>query len=308
VEGTKCLVLGGGGFIGTNLCRELRARGALVRGFGRSRQFADALDGVEWVFGDLNDADCLEGLIRGIDIVFHLIGSGLPNSSNTHPADDVIDSIRGTVLLLDACRGANIRKIVYVSSGGTVYGVTGDRPIAETMPTDPICAYGIGKLTIEKYFSLYGYLYGMNFSVLRVANPYGRFQTANRQQGVIAALLKRAIRGEKLEIWGDGSVTRDFLHVDDVVAAMLAVVDYDGPHHVFNVGSGVGRSLRTIVGDIAAVLRRDDLPIAYQDARPADVPVNVLDIGLIRQQIGWLPRVEWMSGLERTAAWLRENL
>jgi UDP-glucose 4-epimerase len=103
-------------------------------------------------------------------------------------------------------------------------------------------------------------------------------------------------------------VTRDFLHVDDVVAAMLAVVFYDGPHHVFNVGSGVGRSVRTIARDIETVLRRGDLSIAYQHARRADVPVNILDIGLITREIGWRPQVKWMDGLERTAAWLTHNL
>jgi UDP-glucose 4-epimerase len=196
--------------------------------------------------------------------------------------------------------------VVFISSGGTVYGITGDAPVAETAPTEPISAYGINKLTIEKYVALYHYLYRLEYSVLRLANPYGPFQDAHRRQGVVAALVHKALLGEPLEIWGDGSVVRDFVHVQDVVEAMIAVLHYEGPARVFNIGSGVGRSVAGIVADLEQLLGR---PLArrFRPARRADVPVNVLDCGLIRQETGWCPRIAWLDGLQDTIAWMSDH-
>jgi UDP-glucose 4-epimerase len=140
--------------------------------------------------------------------------------------------------------------------------------------------------------------------VLRIANPFGPFQAPQRSQGVIAALVGRALAGQMIEIWGDGTVVRDFLHIDDVVSAVFAVLAYDGPHRIFNVGSGVGRSVNDIVTDLELLLGRGELLKAYLPARRADVPVNILDVGLLRRETGWAPRMEWMAALRDTVAWL----
>jgi UDP-glucose 4-epimerase len=299
-------VLGAGGFIGTNLCRELLARGARVQGYGRSRPFADALFGVHWNSGNFVEHEDLARIVEGNDYVFHLIGGSLPESSNKNPAANISANILSSVNLLEVCRLSGVRRVLFVSSGGTVYGITGHEPTAETAPTDPISAYGINKLTIEKYLSLYRYLYGLDYAVLRLANPYGPFQTAHRRQGVVAALVQRALAGEPLEIWGDGTVVRDFVHVQDVVEGMLAVLRYDGPVRVFNIGSGVGRSVNGIAADLERLLKRP-LPKTYRSARRADVPVNVLDIGLLQRETGWRPRIGWMDGLQNTMDWMTDN-
>ncbi len=304
LAGVRCLVLGAGGFIGTNLCRTLIAGGAKVRGFGRSLQFPAQLAGVDWIRGSLGEYPDFAALVGESQVVFDLIGSGLPDSSNRNPASDVTRSILTTIELLEACRQTQVRRIVFVSSGGTVYGISQQTPIPESAPTEPISAYGIGKLAIEKYLGLYRHLYGLDYTVLRVANPYGPFQTAHRQQGVIAAFVQKALDGSALEIWGDGTVVRDFIHIDDVTRAMLTVLSYNGPHHVFNVGSGVGRSVNEILADIQAVLGRGVLRKIYRSGRQADVPVNVLDIGLIRRETGWAPQTDWLDGLRGTVGWL----
>ncbi|MBV9786457.1 MAG: NAD-dependent epimerase/dehydratase family protein [Acidisphaera sp.] len=304
LTGARCLVLGAGGFIGTNLCGKLIAEGAEVRAFGRSRQFPEPLTGVEWIRGSLGGYQDFAGLVGDRDFVFDLIGSGLPDSSNRNPAADVTRSILSTIELLEACREKPVRRIVFASSGGTVYGISRLTPIPESAPTEPISAYGIGKLAVEKYLGLYRHLYGLDYTALRIANPYGPFQTAHRQQGVIAAFVQQALDGRTLEIWGDGTVVRDFIHIDDVTEAMVEVLAYAGPHHVFNVGSGIGRSVNAIVADIQAVLGRGALRRSYRSARPADVPVNVLDIGLIRSETGWAPATEWLDGLRGTVDWL----
>lgn len=305
VAGLACIVLGGGGFIGTNLCRALLAGGARVRAFGRSLPFPEALAGVAWTFGTLDGQDDLARVIDGAEVVFHLIGSGLPEASNRNPAANVSASILATVHLLEVCRDCGVRRVVFASSGGTVYGVTPRTPTPETAPTEPISAYGINKLAIEKYLALYRYLYDLDYVALRIGNPYGPFQTAMRRQGVIAALMRRAMAGLPLEIWGDGNVVRDFVHVADVVEAMLALLGYAGAHRIFNVGSGVGRSINAVAADIERLLGAGALPRIFQPAQRADVPANVLDIALIRREAGWAPRVPWLAGLSDTVEWLR---
>jgi UDP-glucose 4-epimerase len=306
LSGASCLVLGAGGFIGTNLCRALLTRGARVQGFGRSRPFADALFGVHWTNGNFVEHEDLARLVEGNDYVFHLIGGSLPESSNKNPAANISANILSSVHLLEVCRLCGVRKVMFVSSGGTVYGIAGDAPIPETAPTEPISAYGINKLTVEKYMSLYNYLYKLDYAVLRIANPYGPFQTAHRRQGVVAALVERALSGGPLEIWGDGTVVRDFLHVQDVVEGVLAVLGHVGPPRVFNIGSGIGRSVNQIVADLESLLGRA-LDKTYRSARLADVPVNILDIGLIKRETGWAPRIGWMDGLQDTITWMAEH-
>jgi UDP-glucose 4-epimerase len=306
LAGTSCLVLGAGGFIGTNLCRALLAKGARVHGFGRSRPFPDALFGVHWTSGHFAEHEDLARLVEGNDYVFHLIGGSLPETSNKNPAANISANILSSVNLLEVCRLCGVRRVMFVSSGGTVYGITGSAPTAETAPTEPISAYGINKLTIEKYLSLYRYLYDLDYAVLRIANPYGPFQTAHRRQGVVAALVQRALAGEPLEIWGDGTVVRDFVHVQDVVEGVLAVLLHAGPDRVFNIGSGVGRSVNGIVADLETLLGKT-LSKTYRNARRADVPVNILDIGLIQRETGWSPRISWMDGLQNSMDWMADH-
>jgi UDP-glucose 4-epimerase len=308
LAGASCLVLGGGGFIGVNLSRALVDAGARVEAFGRHLPFPEALQGVTWTGGSFADREALARAVDGNEYVFHLIGGGTPESSNKDPAADLLSSVLNTIPLLDLCLSSHVKKIVFASSGGTVYGTPACTPIPESAPTDPVSAYGISKLAVEKYLGLYRHLHALDSVSLRVSNAYGPFQTADRKQGVIAAMVRRALAGDPVEIWGSGDVVRDFIHVDDVVAAMLASATYQGAHRVFNVGSGEGRSVNQILSDVEAVVGRGLLNRIYRPGRPADVPVNVLDAGLIGREMGWRPRVDWLSGLRGTVDWLESRL
>ena len=301
--GPSCLVLGAGGFIGTNLCLALRERGLAVTGFGRAASAPLVLGGMRWVTGTIERQHALDRLLDGHDHVFDLIGAGLPNSSNDNPAQIVADGVPAKVRLLEACRRRRVRRVVFASSGGTVYGVTGAAPVREDAPTEPISAYGIGKLVAEKYLSLYRHLYGLESRVARIANAYGPHQDARRGQGLVAAILRRLLAGEPVEIWGSGAVVRDYVHIDDVVSAMLALLDHQGPDSVFNVGSGIGRSVEEVLRDAARVTGRAPHVLRRQ-GRVADVPVNILDSTRLRQQTGWQPRVAWQDGLRQTAGWI----
>jgi len=262
------------------------------------------LEGTTWTQGDFSDHAAVARAVEGSELVFHLVSGSLPESSNRDPAADLAANVVNTLHLLDVCRLSDVRKVIFASSGGTVYGIPRQIPIPETAPTEPIAAYGISKLAIEKYLALYRHLHGLDYAVLRIANPFGPFQAGDRRQGVIAAFAQQALNGETLEIWGDGEVVRDFVHIDEVVEAIAYAAGYDGPHHVFNVGQGVGRSINQILRDIEVVLDRGALTKLYKPSRLTDVPINVLDIGLIRREFGWHPREDWLTGLQSTVDWM----
>ena len=195
---------------------------------------------------------------------------------------------------------------MFLSSGGTIYGRAEQIPTPEDAATDPITAYGISKLTIEKYLALHEHLYRSDYRVLRVTNPYGPFQIALKNQGVIAALVARVMNGESMEIWGDGSVVRDFIYVDDVIDALEAAVHDRSSHRVFNIGSGEGHSLREII-DMVERLAGKKLDIAWKPGRPMDVPVSIAAIGRAKGALGWSPKTPLEAGLRETIAWWRER-
>jgi UDP-glucose 4-epimerase len=302
----SCVVLGGGGFIGINLCRRLAAAGHRVRAFGRRCLFPDDLHEVEWYQGDFTNSSTLAGAIETFEIVFHLVHATLPQSANHDMAGDLRSNVIPSLELLELCRKLGVRRIVFTSSGGTIYGAARQFPTPETAPTEPITAYGISKLAIEKYLALYEYLYGLSFRVLRVANPFGPFQIALKNQGIIAAAAARAINDEPMEIWGDGSVVRDFVFIDDVVDALVIAAMDQGSERIFNIGSGRGTSLREVFGAMERLLGTE-LKLHWKSGRAADVPISVVAIDRARASLGWRPNVPFEIGLSKTIEWTRER-
>ncbi len=299
-----CVVLGGGGFLGVNLCRRLAASGARVRAFGRRCLFRQDLAGVEWRQGDFCDTADLASAIATCDTVFHLVHTYMPQSADANMAEDVRQNVISSLALLEISRKLKVRRIVFVSSGGIVYGPTAPVPTPETAATDPISAYGISKLTIEKYLQLYEHHHGLSFRVLRVANPFGPFQMPGKNQGVIAALISCALQNEEFEIWGDGSAIRDYVYVDDVIDALLLAAADESEQRIFNIGSGQGRDLREVVVEIEAKLGVK-LAVRRTERRSIDVPVSVLAIDRARDILGWRPRTPFDVGIEQTVAWWR---
>lgn len=302
----RCLVLGGGGFIGTNLCRSLLEKAAVVRGFGRRVPFIDALQGVDWLNGDFSDPTSLANAVSGCDTVFHLITSTTPASANVDRIADLHLNVASTLKLLEICKAEGVRRIIFVSSGGTVYGRRVVVPTPEDSATDPITAYGIGKLAIEKYLALYEYIDGLDYRVLRVANPYGPFQLGTKNQGVINAFLKRALEGKEIEIWGDGSIVRDYVYVDDVVRALELAAVHRGEDRIFNIGSGQGHRLVELIELIQAALEIE-LRVRFSRGRAVDVPVSILDISRAQSSLNWQPEIFIKEGLEKTIQWMKSR-
>jgi len=304
----KCLILGGGGFLGSHLSEALLAQGHAVRIFDRPnllrfRSF-QSCENVEWFEGDFIDREHVAHAVSGCDVIFHLVSTTLPRSSNENPVYDVETNVIGTLQLLDAARKNKIRKLIFASSGGTIYGIPHEVPIKESHPTEPICSYGISKLAIEKYIHLFHQLHGMEYCVLRLANPFGERQRIAAAQGAVVAFLDKALRNEEIEIWGDGSVVRDYFHVSDAVAALTKAIEYEGSQRIFNIGSGIGYSLNDII-EATETLLGMAVKISYLPARAFDVPVSVLDISKAAEFLNWKPQVSFGEGLSRTAQWLR---
>jgi UDP-glucose 4-epimerase len=301
-----CVVLGGGGFLGVNLCRRLVSSGVRVRAFGRRCLFPQDLAGVEWRQGDFCDTAALASAVASCETVFHLVHTYMPQSADLNMAEDVRQNVVSSLGLLEISRKLKVKRIIFVSSGGIVYGPTPHMPTPETAPTDPISAYGISKLTIEKYLRLYEHHYGLTFRVLRVANPFGPFQLPEKNQGVIAALISYALHHKEFEIWGDGSTIRDYIYVSDVVDALLLAAADESEERIFNIGSGQGRDLRQVIAEIEASLGIE-LVVRRTKGRLIDVPVSVLAIEKARDILGWRPQTPFDVGIKQTIAWWRSR-
>ena len=299
----KCLILGGAGFIGSHLCDSLLLAGYSVRLFDRlgilpHRSFG-ILEDIEHIQGNFSSETEMQRAVSGCQVIFHLVSTTLPKSSNEDPVYDIESNVVGTLKLLDAARHASVQKIVFVSSGGTVYGVPICTPIPETHSTNPVSSYGIGKLMIEKYLHLYQLLHDLNYCVLRLANPFGERQRANSAQGAVAVFMHRAVNNEPIDIWGDGSVIRDYIYISDVINALLTAVEYEGRERIFNIGSGQGKSLNEILAAIELLVGKP-VKRSYLPGRSFDVPVNVLDISHAKANFLWAPEISFEAGLANT--------
>ena len=310
-ESRRYLVLGGGGFIGSHLVDALLKSGHQVRCFDRPNtqligDHRENNEKFELYSGDFASEADIAGALEGCEVCFHLISTTLPKSSNADPIFDVESNVIGTVRLLDHAVKSGLRKIVFVSSGGTIYGVPKQIPILESHPTDPVCSYGITKLAIEKYLQLFHTLYGIDYTILRLANPFGERQRLQASQGAIAVFLGKVLRGEAVEIWGDGSVVRDYIYIKDVIDALMVAADEVPSEHVFNIGSGRGHSLNELLDAIEKVTglipqRR------YLPSRAFDVPTSVLSIEKAKRLLNWEPKVTFQDGLQMFTNWLRKD-
>jgi UDP-glucose 4-epimerase len=306
----KCVILGGGGFIGSSIADRLLREGHAVRIFERPRvqpyrQFGPH-ERLEWVAGDLFSTHDTTDVVAGADVVLHLISTTLPKGSNDDPIYDVQSNVVATLQMLKSVVARGVKRVLFISSGGTVYGPAAYLPIDENHPTDPVVSYGITKLAIEKYLLLFARMHGFQVAILRVANAYGERQRMEAAQGAVGIFLHRALKGLPVEIWGDGSVTRDYIHVSDVADAFCRALAYSGRKSVFNIGSGTGTTLNDLVRVIEDVLGKR-IERRYLPGRPFDVPVNVLSNALAREELGWSPSTPLRDGISSTAEWMRKD-
>jgi UDP-glucose 4-epimerase len=306
--GEPVLVLGGAGFLGTHIVGALLERGRVVRILDRSQSgpVHGWADRAEYQRGDFDNSTQLAEAMRGCRVVVHLVGTTLPKTSNEDVVYDLESNLITSVRFLELAWRHGVKKVVFASSGGTVYGVPTILPIPESHGTRPLCSYGVHKLAIEHYLHLYRHLYGLDYSVLRVSNLFGERQRG-LGQGAVAVFLQSALRNEEVVIWGDGSVIRDYVYAGDVADAFCRAIDFAGEPRTFNIGSGQGVTLNELLKVMERVLSR---PIArrYVAGRSFDVPANVLDITLAGSHLGWRPTHSLEQGILKTVEWIRADM
>lgn len=303
----KVLITGGSGFLGRNLIERLLRDGHQISCLDRyEAPFLSALP-VKMYSGDVFEKALVQEAAAGQDVVFHMACTVIPKTSNDDPYFDVMSNIGGAIHLLDAAVSNRVRKFVFISSGGTVYGRPEHLPIAESHPLNPECSYGITKLAVEKYLRLYRNVKGLPTCSLRLANPYGRYQRYRAAQGAVAVFCHRALAGEPIEIWGDGQVKRDFVYVEDAVDAMIRAMEIPDAVGEINVGSGVGTSLNQLIDKIEAAVGAT-VHRKYMPTRDFDVPVNYLDVARAKKMLGWKPVTSLEDGLRKTIDYIRSNM
>src|ERR1700676_1473610 len=304
----RILVLGGSGFLGSHIVDKfLAARHDVCVYDLYPERFRRSPKGIKFYTGDFGNVGALEELIStGFDAVIHCVSTTTPKSSNESPEFDIQSNVIGTLYLLDICVRHKVGKLVFLSSGGTVYGDIGDRVMVdETHAVRPMCSYGVSKLTIEHYLDVYKHLRGLDYVALRLSNPYGERQSPLRALGALTVFLHQTLKRKNIEIWGDGGVTRDFIYVGDVANAVYLATTKP-VSGVFNVGTGTGLSLRDILIHIAKAVGREPT-VDWLASRSFDVPRIVLDASKLKNATEWHDVTSLDDGVGITADWLRST-
>lgn len=300
------LVIGGGGFIGARLVGLLLGSGRRVTVLDRSAEAGRALSsGIDFVAGDFSNTELIRKLLETHQEVVHLAYATVPNTSYDNPLGDLLENLPPTVKLFELAAELGLR-LVLVSSGGTVYGEATVLPIFEDHVTSPISPYGVTKLTLEKYAHLYSVTHGLDVVCVRPANAYGEGQRPFAGQGFIATAMATAMQGKPVLIFGKEGTVRDYIHVHDIAAGILAALERGNSGGVYNLGSGVGLSNLDVVNAITPLLQEIGFEVrtTHAPARPFDVKQNVLDSSRLRIHTGWEPSVRFTEGLRHTRDWL----
>jgi len=292
------LITGATGFLGGALMARALAEGWRVRIL--ARRAPDGLDPrVELRQGDIADPNLdWDGLVEGVDTAFHLAWTTVPFSANADPAANVEQNLPAGLRLAEALSRRQGGRLVFFSSGGTVYGPSNE-PLGEDHQTAPTSFYGESKLQMERLLALMQAQRGLDRVVLRISNPYGPGQRSSGHFGAIATFAARALAGEPITIWGDGTVVRDYLFIDDLMNAVVRAAQADRLSAVYNLGSGQGRSLNDIVDGLRGLVKRE-IEVRYEPPRAYDVPINVLDISKARAELDWSPATAFSTGLAAT--------
>ena len=304
----RIVIVGGGGFIGTNLIIYLnqcgydtvccdkyeclyKQQGTVYHTISSDKQYSDILEP-----GDL---------------VFYLQWNGTSVTSTDTITRTINNNIVPLVCFFDICKQKGVERLIFSSSGGTVYGITGDAPIRESQKLNPISSYGIQKVTAELYISLLSREYDLKSTILRISNPYGPGQRPFAGQGVVATYLACALTNKPFTLRGDGKEIRDYIYIDDLTQALEKIITYEGDEKIFNIGSGNGCSLAELIKIMDSVLISSGKQTAeklYIPKAPTDVTSNILDCSLIKKATGWQASTDLYSGIEKMLKkWDREK-
>ena len=295
----KILVLGGNGFIGSHITDGLVASGHDVTVFHRSTErYQGHSDKIRFYLGDYSDSVKLGEAVDGMDAVIHAISTTVPSTSNLNPISDVQQNLISTIQLLDLMTKANVKRLVYLSSGGTVYGKPNQLPVTESHPLNPICSYGIVKVAIENYIGMYQELYGLKPIILRPSNPYGPRQG----HAGVSTFLSNTLNHKQITIWGDGEIKRGYIYVKDLAQITRLAVESD-VSGTFNVCSGVSHSLNELIKLVEATTNIKSI-LSYKPSRAFDVKEILLETKKVKQAFNWAPAYSIQDGIAEFVQYL----
>jgi UDP-glucose 4-epimerase len=309
----KHVIIGGTGFIGRHVALMLARLGhEVILASRHAPPFLfpdDAAWRITWIQVDMASVDWRQ-LCCDCDAVHYYAWSTIPSTSNIDPEEDLHINVMPMLAMLEALRCAKRRpRVIFASSGGTVYGKLNELPASESHGLAPITAYGASKAAIELYLGYFREIHGLDCRVARMANPFGAGQNTGRGQGAVTAFVNLALAGQPISIWGDGETVRDYLHVSDAARGLTALalnVPAALASWTFNIASGRGISLNQVVAALEALLNRR-LVVERTPKRAFDVPVSVLDISRAQASLGWAPRLTFAEGLRRTVNDMRRQ-
>lgn len=308
----RILLLGAAGFIGKNLTIELAKRTedeiTLVdRNISFFKPIVSMnLKNVRILEASLTVDTDFDSILKGQEVVYHLVSTTVPTTSNQHISQELVSNVIFSANLFEACIRCGVKKVVFISSGGTVYGKEVDCPLKEKTATNPISSYGVQKITIEKLLYLYRYMYGLDYRIIRLANPYGPYQRPNGVLGAVTTFTYKALKEDEITVYGDGSVVRDFIYIDDAIRAIMKIVEGENKHCTFNLGCGYGTSIKQVLETIEKALGKK-LKISYLEGRKVDVPVNYLDISRYEKYYGALNPISLEEGIRKTADFMKKE-
>lgn len=297
------LLIGGAGFIGSALSRYLINQNYRVHILSKHFPSNQINSGLIFHQGGLDERALLERILPECDSIIHLASSTTPGSSSRHPVLEADKNITPTLELIDILSSYKKIRMIYVSSGGTLYGNPGSNPVDESHPLRPLSFHGAGKVAMETFLRTFSNSPEINVSIIRPSNIYGPGQPLRHGFGVIRTMLEHALHGAKMEIWGDGEAVRDFLHIDDMVSAIVSVMAIPDDNHTYNVGSGIGHNLNEIRKIIESVSGKK-LHAIYRPSRKIDVKKIVLDRSRVSKKTNWYPKITIEQGIDLTWKWL----
>lgn len=300
------LLIGGNGFIGSHLLDGLLNRNHKVRVFDIAHEkFREPNSKVDYRLSNINSIPDLYEAMMGIDIIFHLASTTVPSTSSIDIIADVNNNVISTLNILNLAARQGIKKFVYFSSGGAIYGNSDFLPLTEEDHKNPVSSYGIIKATIEQYIKLYNKQNNLEYLIVRPSNPYGPRQGHFIAQGVIATFLRKAKNDEPFLIYGDGTSKKDYIFISDFIEMMLQLVETDS-QGIFNIGSGHGTSLNEIIAVINKITNKAN-KVIYSESKNYDVNNFVLDISKIKSKLD--REIELTSledGIQSTWDWIQK--
>ncbi len=294
-------MIGGDGFLGSRVAAALVGAGHRVASFDRySRGVPDA-GPIEPIVGEFLDTDAVRAAVRGRQQVYHFLSSTTPATAENDPRIDLATNVRGAIELFGIAADEGVERVAFASSGGAIYGDQAVTPISEDAVPHPLSPYAIGKLAIESYLRYFERTRGLRSVSFRISNPYGPKQRAASKQGVIPIFLRAIAAGRPVTVFGDGSMVRDYLYVDDAAAMVAATANLEPQHDVYNIASGSGTSLTELV-ELARDVTGREVAVEYLPQPATFVTRSIVDPSRFRTEFGIAPQVDLVTGMGSTWA------